>query len=86
MLSRQLESPTINQVPIIATAGVFDTGGNIFYALATRIGRLDVSAILASLYPAVTVMLAWIILKEILATRQWVGVLLAMIAIILFAI
>lgn len=86
MLTRQMELPILNQVPIIALAGVFDTGGNVFYALATRIGRLDVSAVLASLYPAITVMLAWIILKEKLAIRQWIGVLLAMIAVILIAI
>jgi drug/metabolite transporter (DMT)-like permease len=86
VLTRQMELPILKQVPIIALAGVFDTGGNVFYALATRIGRLDVSAILSSLYPAVTVMLAWIILKEKLALRQWVGVLLAMIAVILIAI
>jgi drug/metabolite transporter (DMT)-like permease len=86
VLTRQMELPILNQVPIIALAGVFDTGGNVFYALATRIGRLDISAVLASLYPAVTVMLAWIILKEKLAFRQWVGVLLAMIAVILIAI
>jgi drug/metabolite transporter (DMT)-like permease len=86
VLTRQMDLPILNQIPIIALAGVFDTGGNVFYALATRIGRLDVSAILSSLYPAVTVMLAWIILKEKLALRQWVGVLLAMIAVILIAI
>jgi drug/metabolite transporter (DMT)-like permease len=86
VMTRQMELPILNQVPIIALAGVFDTGGNVFYALATRIGRLDVSAVLSSLYPAVTVMLAWIILKEKLSMRQWAGVLFAMIAVILIAI
>jgi len=64
LLNRQIELPISNQLPIIAIAGVFDTGGNVIFALATRVGRLDVSAILSSLYPAITVLLAWVILKE----------------------
>ncbi len=86
MLSRNIELPVLTRLPIIALAGIFDTGGNIFFALATRVGRLDISAILGSLYPAATVVLAWIILKERLATQQWIGILLVLVAVILIAI
>ncbi|MDR5725839.1 MAG: hypothetical protein RB191_00060, partial [Terriglobia bacterium] len=39
-------------------ASAFDTGGNFLFVAATRIGRLDVAAVLSSLYPASTILLA----------------------------
>ena len=86
LLTRGIAVPAVSQIPIIALAGIFDTSGNVFFAIATRIGRLDISAILGSLYPAVTVLLAWIILNERLSLRQWLGVVLAVIALILITI
>jgi drug/metabolite transporter (DMT)-like permease len=86
LLTNKIGVPEFSKVPIIAFAGIFDTGGNVFFALATRFGRLDVSAVLGSLYPAVTVLLAWILLKERLSLWQWVGVMLVMVALILIAI
>jgi uncharacterized membrane protein len=77
--------PQRNNYPLICLAGIFETAGNTFYALAAHTGRLDIAALLSSMYPATTVMLAWIILKEHLSYRQWVGVFAALTALALIA-
>ena len=65
-----------------ATA-VLDTAGNMFYIAATRSGRLDVAAVLASLYPASTILLAAWILRERPTARQGLGMAIAAVAVVL---
>lgn len=84
-IRRDSIKPVMNQLAVIAATGIFDAGGNILFAVATRLGRLDISATVASLYPAGTVILAWIILNEKLSSRQWFGVLTALAALTLIA-
>ena len=69
----------------VTVNAIFDVGGNIFYLLALQIGRLDISAILSSLYPGATVVLAWVLLKEKISRTQWIGILIALTAIALFS-
>jgi len=66
--------------------GVIDIAGNAFYILAAQTGRIDVAAVLGALYPASTVVLAWIFLKEKITWVQTFGVLLAFVAIVLFTV
>lgn len=53
--------------------GILDVGANILLGLALTTGYLSISAVLASLYPAVTVALAWRLLGERLSTTQRAG-------------
>jgi uncharacterized membrane protein len=66
-------------------AALLDTSGNLLFLAATRAGRLDVAAVLASLYPAGTILLAALALGERPTRRQVVGMLTAVVAVMLIA-
>jgi drug/metabolite transporter (DMT)-like permease len=66
----------------IAAGAAMDTGGNLSFLAATRAGRLDVAAVLASIYPASTILLAAWLLKEHTTARQRWGMALAMVAVV----
>lgn len=70
---RRIPLPALTSNPLAILAGVLDTGGNVFYLLATQYTRLDVAAVLAALYPAGTVILAAIVMKEKISMAQWTG-------------
>ncbi len=67
-------------------AASLDTAGNFFYILASRLGRLDVAALVCSLYPGGTILLAMIILGEKPSRRQVAGIGLALAAVALLSV
>jgi drug/metabolite transporter (DMT)-like permease len=67
-------------------AGALDTIGNLFYLRATLVGRLDVAALVCSLYPAGTILLAAVVLREWPTRRQLAGMALALAAVALLSI
>ena len=71
---------------LVLINATLDLGGNFFYILASKTGRLDVAAVLSSLYPGATVVLAWWFLKEHISRVQVIGIILAFAAILLFTI
>ena len=67
-------------------AAVLDTSGNLLFIAATRAGRLDVAAVLASLYPASTILLAAWMLRERPTRRQGLGMAVAAAAVVMITI
>ncbi len=75
--------PTGKALLLAMLAGVLDTSGNLLYLLASRTGRLDIPAVLSSLYPAGTILLAAWLLRERTTRTQAVGMGLALAAVVL---
>jgi len=64
-------------------SGVLDASANLCYVLATRAGLFGIVAVLTSLYPGITVLLARVVLGERMQAVQRAGLVLAAIGVIL---
>ena len=77
---------TRRDVPMIGAIGVSDVTANGAYAVATGSGLVSVTAVLASLYPVVTVLLARRLHAERLRRVQVVGVGVALLGVAMIAL
>jgi len=69
---------------LILANGIIDTLGYIAYTTGmTASGDISTVTILSSLYSAVTILLAWIFLRERLQRSQWLGILVVFCGIVL---
>jgi uncharacterized membrane protein len=66
-------------------AGCLDVIGSVLFIRASQTGRLDAAVVLSSLYPAVTVLLARLVIKEHFTRWKAVGMVVALIAVPMIA-
>ncbi len=81
-------APKLTRMAVVWALGVavLDTGGNLLFIAATRTGRLDIASVLASLYPAGTILLAAWHLHERPTRRQLTGMAIAAAAVAMITI
>jgi drug/metabolite transporter (DMT)-like permease len=85
LFTRTSLRPNGGALGLIVTGGAIDMIANMLYVLAVHAGYLTVAVVLTSLYPASTVFLARVVLKERLQLQQKVGVALALAGVALIA-
>lgn len=83
---RSLGGLAPRDLPSLALVGVGDVGANLTFALASQRGFLSITAVLGSLYPVVTVLLARLVLHERLTRIQLMGVSAALAGVALVAL
>jgi drug/metabolite transporter (DMT)-like permease len=71
---------------MLAAVGFMDTAAFVANNAGLHIGPVSVVSVLASLYGAVTVLLAWIFLRERLEPSQWLGIVLIFVGIVCVSI
>ncbi len=83
-LSRTPRLPGLTQIRSVGTmiiiAGVMDVLANVAVIYGLRSGDLSVVSVLIALYPAGTILLASVVLKERIALIQWAGLARALVA------
>ncbi len=70
---------------IVVAVGLGDTLGNVLFAASSAHGLVSLTAVLASLYPVVTVLLAAAVLHERVAPMQRAGIVLTLTGVVLIS-
>lgn len=85
VLGRNFRQITLPGVGFGLLAGCLDVTGSALFVRASQTGRLDSAVVLTSLYPAVTVLLARLILHEHFTRWKAVGMVAALLAVPMIA-
>jgi drug/metabolite transporter (DMT)-like permease len=72
--------------PAVAASGIGDVTANVLYLIATQHGSLAITGVVGSLYPASTVLLAQVVLRERLVRSQAAGLAAAVAAVVLISL
>jgi drug/metabolite transporter (DMT)-like permease len=84
-VSGSLLVPSGQPLRLALLAAVLDVGANIAMLLALHASLLSLAGVLMSLYPAATVLLAIVVLRERVTRWQAVGMVLALAAVAMIA-
>ena len=84
-VSGNLRPPTGTPLRLALLAAVLDIGANVAMLLALQASLLSLAGVLMSLYPAATVLLAIVVLRERVTRWQAVGMVLALVAVAMIA-
>ena len=85
IVTRTALAPAAGTLWGIALSGVLDVAANVLYLLSTHHGLLSLVAVITSMYPAATVVLARLFLHERLTSIQLIGLGLAAAGVTLIA-
>jgi drug/metabolite transporter (DMT)-like permease len=84
-ISGNLRPPSGTPLRLALLAAVLDVGANVAMLLALQASLLSLAGVLMSLYPAATVLLAIVVLRERVTRWQAVGMVLALISVAMIA-
>ena len=86
VLTRRSLRPGREGFSIVLLSGALDMGANIAFLLASRIGLLSITAVVTSLYPGPTVLLALLVFRERLTVPRVLGLTLALAGVALISV
>jgi drug/metabolite transporter (DMT)-like permease len=85
LLARVVIEIDLGRAGLAALAGCLDVSGTALFVRTSQTGRLDVAVVISSLYPAVTVLLARLLLHERLTPWKVIGMIAALAAVPMIA-
>lgn len=76
----------IKGITFAVLTGIAATLGTLFFLYAVSMGKASIVVTTTALYPLITILLAFLILHEPITITQGIGILLALIAMVLFTL